>query len=160
METIAKAEQIIRRKPLLFILTAVIYFAAVILLKWNTKLSLNTLLFLVGGLTGIYIIDATEAFINIKPSPFHSALFGYGFILISFYIISSSGSFLASGLVLSVYITMILWQLGQLKLTSNLDSWYRTATGPVAKRNQLLLFTIFLALFITESLMFIRQPLL
>ena len=63
---------------------------------------------------------------------------------------------LASGLVLSLYLSMILWQVGEWELQKNLNGWYRMVAGVVDTKTQLWILLGFVALFIVETLLFIR----
>jgi hypothetical protein len=157
MDTLGKIRDIVVKKPLFFIFITVIYFIAVSVIKWQLKPNSNTLVLFIGAAVGLYLIDAAEAFVNINPSPFRGLVFIAGFIIVSFFIISSSGSFLGTGLVLSIFITMILWQMGELKITSNLNNWYRTEEGPLPLKSQYTMLIIFWSVFILETLLFIRQ---
>ncbi len=143
----------IQAKPLFFPLVTLVYLALLVFSRWGLYVTFSSLVFVLGGIVGVYLIDVTEAFMNIRPSPFRSQLFCYAFVVVSFFVVSSSGSMFASGLVLSMYVTLILWQVGQLRLLSNLNSWFR---GSIPMNRQMIEFTIFICLFIAETVLFIR----
>jgi hypothetical protein len=63
---------------------------------------------------------------------------------------------LANGLVLTLYITMLIWQLGEWQIVGNLNSWYRMVEGPVSVPRQKWGMIIFAALFVVETLLFLR----
>jgi hypothetical protein len=157
MDTIGRLRSIVVKKPLFFVLITAVYFVSISFIKWQLKPDMNTLMLLAGAAAGLYLIDAAEAFVNINPSPFRGIIFTAGFIFVSFFVVSSSGSYLGTGLVLSMFITMLLWQIGELKITSSLNDWYRTAEGPLPKKNQYLMLAIFIGAFILETLLFVRQ---
>lgn len=151
-----KLVEIIRRKPFLFVLISLAYLLVVGLLKWRFKPPLTTLLFLGGGAIGIYFLDISEVFFNLSPSPFRSALFMGLFAAVSFFVVTSSGSLLGSGLVLSIYLTLILWQIGEWQMAGNLNSWYRQVEGLVAPSIQRWGLIFFLFLFLIETALFLR----
>lgn len=151
-----KVREIIRKKPALFIIISLIYLIAVGLVKWQIHPPVWALTYLAGGLVGIYFMDAAEEFFRLTPSPFRSIVFGAMFVAVSLFVVTSSGSFLASGLVLSLYLSMILWQIGEWRLTGNLNSWYRMVTVPVSVRTQLQITALFILLFLVETFLFIR----
>lgn len=147
---------IINRKPLVFIIASLVYLVLVGFLKWAFTPPLAGLWFMAGALLGIYFLDAAEAFFHLTPSPFRSIVFAGGFVLVSFFVVTSSGSLLASGLVLSLYLTMILWQIGEWRVAGNLDSWYRMIAGGVDQQVQRWVMVLFVVLFLAETYLFIR----
>lgn len=151
-----KMIQIINRKPLVFIIASLIYIVVVGFLKWHTTPPWGALWFMTGALVGIYFLDAAEIFFHLNPSPFRSILFAAGFVLVSFFVVTSSGSLLASGLVLSLYLTMVLWQIGEWRVAGNLSSWYQMIAGGVGVKTQQWLFVAFTILFFVETYLFIR----
>ncbi len=153
MEIIANS---IRGKPVFFLLISLGYMGFVGFMKWNVRPPVLSLGFFGGGLLGIYFLDIAEAFFRLSPSPFRSVLFAAAFAAVSFFIVTSSGSLLASGLVLSLYLTLILRQAGEWHVVGNLNSWYRMIAEPVDARTQLLVFIGFMILFLVETFLFIR----
>ena len=63
---------------------------------------------------------------------------------------------LASGLVLSLYLSVILRVSGEWELHKNLNDWYRLIAVPVPIRLQMYLMYGFILLFFIETFMFIR----
>jgi hypothetical protein len=147
---------LLKRKPFVFLLVSVAYLLAACLIRWGATPTWETAIFFMGGLLGVYFLDAAEVFFRLTPSPFRSVLFAGLFMLVSFFVVTSSGSFLASGLVLSLYLTMILWQVGEWQIAHSLDSWFRLWTTPVAKSAQQGAIAAFFVLFILETFLFIR----
>lgn len=106
-----KVREIVQRKPLLFLIISFVYLVGVGFLKWQIRPPVWALSYLVGGLLGVYFLDIAEVFFNLTPSPFRTMTFQALFVLVSFFVVTSSGSLLASGLVLSIYLTLILRQI-------------------------------------------------
>lgn len=148
--------KIIERKPLLFLLLSLGYLLLIGFFKWNIHPSLGTVLYFVGGLIGVYFLDVAEVFFRLSPSPFRSIVFLTGFVIVSLFIVSSSGSLLSSGLVLSMYLTLILWQIGEWEIHKNLQDWYRMISGNVSLRAQQIVLVVFIILFFVESGLFLR----
>ena len=115
---------IIKRKPTLFLFMSLGYLLLVGFLKWQIHPPISAIWFFVGGAVGVYFLDAAEVFFALSPSPFRSFVFLIGFVVVSLFIATSSGARIAQGLVLSLYLTLILWQIGERQLRGNLDSWY------------------------------------
>lgn len=151
-----KIRQLILRKPTLFLLISAVYLVGAGLLKWRIHPDLNTLWFLVGGVIGVYFLDGAELFFQLAPSPFRSILFFALFVLVSFFIVTSSGSTLASGLVLSLYLQLVLWQIGQWRIEGSLASWYNVMAVSVLPNVQLTILILSCAVLVLETYLFIH----
>jgi hypothetical protein len=151
-----KIKDIIRKKPLLFLLTSLVYILLVGFIKWNIHPTAGALIFSAGGLFGVYFLDFAEEIFGVQPSPFRSVLFAAGLAVISLFIITSSGSMLACGLVLSLYLTMILWKAGEWGINKNLNNWYRLIAVPVPVRIQMYFMYGFIVLFLIQTVLFIQ----
>lgn len=150
-----KVRSIIRRKPLLFLLISVGYLFVAAFLKWNIRPTYGTATFLIGGLLGIYFLDIAEVFFALQPSPFRTIVFVGGFIIVSLFIVTSSGSMLASGLVLSLFLALLLWQVGEWEIQKNLNDWYRMIAGPVNPQIQLWILAGCIVIFMVETIIFL-----
>lgn len=151
-----KVLEIIRKKPLVFLAVSVAYALGLGVLKWGIAWPPQAFLYLGGTVLGVYFLDAAEVFFHLTPSPFRSVVFTTAFTVVSFFIVTSSGSFVASGLVLSLYLSLILWQIGELQISGNLNSWYRMVAGQVSLSIQRWILFVFIAFFILETFIFIR----
>lgn len=152
-----KIRALIARKPLFFIVASLAYLILVALLKWRLRPVLPALWFGIGGILGVYFLDVAEIVFNVNPSPFRSIIFQALFILVGIFVITSSGSALAAGLVLSIYLTLLLWQLGQWRLQGNLSSWYAMVAAPVPVNIQRWGLVIVVILFLLNTWLFIRS---
>jgi hypothetical protein len=147
---------IVRRKPFIFLLLSLGYLIGIGLAKWFIHPPLGALWFILGGIIGVYLLDAAEIFVSINPSPFRNIVFAGSFVVVSLFIVTSANSMLADGLVLSLYLSMLLWQIGEWQVAGNLTSWYRMVAGPVTVSLQRWGMIIFGALFLVETLLFLR----
>lgn len=154
---LSKIKEIIRRKPLFFLVVSLVYLVLTAGIKWNVAPQWGTVWFILGGLFGVYFLDMAEVFFRLTPSPFRSILFVGAFALVSLFVTSSSGSYIASGLVLSVFLTLLLWQVGQWQMQGNLTDWYRMVAGTVKLSVQRWILFATIALFILETFLFLRQ---
>ena len=148
--------EIIRKKPLLFLVVSVVYALGIGVLKWGIAWPPQAALYVAGALIGVYFLDGAEVFFHLTPSPFRSIVFVAMFALVSLFVVTSSGSYLGSGLVLSLYLSLLLWQLGEWKLVGNLTSWYRMVAGPVSVTTQRWVLVALAAIFLVETYLFIR----
>jgi hypothetical protein len=153
---IEKIKEIIRKKPLMFLLVSLGYLLVAGFLKWTIHPTIATAFFVAGGLLGVYFLDFAEVFFRLNPSPFRSVVFAGAFVLVSLFIITSSGSMFSSGLVLSLYLSLILWQVGEWQIQGSLATWYRMIAGSISIQTQRLLLVGFMAVFVIETLLFIR----
>lgn len=118
--------------------------------------SLDAALFIFGGVIGIYFLDAAELFFALNPSPFRSVVFQALFAVVAFFVVTSSTSMIGSGLVLSLFLQMMLWQVGEWRLTGNLHRWYRMVAGTTDAATERLVFIGSFAIFLIETYIFIR----
>ncbi len=147
---------IIRAKPQWVTLLITSYILIIGVLKWRLSPDLSTVAFLLGGIVGIYFMDMADAVFMIHPSPFKSIVFTFLFAAVSFFVVTSSGSRFAAGLVLSLYFTLLLAQADEWQQRGNLNRWYTLIRGTPSVRMQqwIILGT---ALFLAgEILVFIR----
>lgn len=151
-----KVIEIIRKKPLVFLVVSVAYTLGVGVLKWSIAWPPQAFLYFSGALIGVYFLDAAEVFFNLTPSPFRSIVFMAAFVVVSLFIVTSSGSFVGSGLVLSLYLSLLLWQIGELQITGNLTSWYRMVSGVPVVNQQKWMVVLLAAVFLVETYLFIR----
>lgn len=147
---------IIQRKSSTEALTTLTYFLIVGFLKWRLSPSFPTLLFFTGGMVGMYLLDIAEEFFHLTPSPFRSIVFVVGLVLVSFFVVTSTGSMVGAGLVLSLSLTLMLWQIAEWRVASNLDRWYVMIAGPVSHAIQRWIFIGFILLFLVETFLFLR----
>ncbi|MBI2405172.1 hypothetical protein HYV22_03270 [Candidatus Gottesmanbacteria bacterium] len=147
---------IIQKKSSREALISLIYFLIVGFLKWRLSPSFPTLLFFTGGMVGMYLLDSAEEFFHLTPSPFRSIVFVIGFALVSFFVVTSTGSMVGVGLVLSLSLTLILWQVSEWRAASNLNRWYVMIAGPVSYNVQRWILIAFILLFLVETFLFLR----
>jgi hypothetical protein len=151
-----KLRELIAKKPRLFVGVTVGYLIVLAILKWKLHPQLSLLWYLGGGVLGIYFLDAAELFFSLSPSPFRSIFFSALFAVVSFFIVSSSGSALATGLVISLYLQLLMWQIGEWEVTHTFTSWYRMVAVPVDMSTKRWIFGVFLGVFLFESYWFIH----
>ncbi|MBI3559711.1 hypothetical protein HY087_01110 [Candidatus Gottesmanbacteria bacterium] len=151
-----KVVEIVRKKPLVFLVVSVGYALGVGVMKWRIAWPPQAFLYFGGAILGVYFLDAAELFFRLTPSPFRSIVFMAAFAVVSLFIVTSSGSFVGSGLVLSLYLSLLLWQIGELQLTGNLNSWYRMVAGTPTVGQQKWLVVALAAIFLVETYLFAR----
>ncbi len=148
--------EIIKKKPLLFLVVSIGYALGVGVMKWGIAWPPQAFLYVAGAIIGVYFLDAAEVFFALTPSPFRSIVFMAVFAVVSFFVVTSSGSFVGSGVVLSLYLSLLLWQIGELQRRGNLNSWYRMVAGvPSCTQQKWILFLV-ATIFVLESYLFIR----
>jgi len=151
-----KLKSIIISKPRWIVLLIFSYILILGILKWRFTPDLTTVYYLAGGLFGVFFMDIADLIFTIHPSPFRSIIFVILFSVVSFFIVTSSGSMFAIGLVLSLYFTLLLLAAEEWQASGNLDVWYSLVKGPPGvKMQQVTVIGIALVLVI-ETLIFIR----
>lgn len=147
--------RILSRKPTIYLFTTVSYLLLTTILKWPS-FNQNILWYVFGGLLGVYFLDIAETFFHLSPSPFRTVLFLGAFLLVSMFIITSSGSYIAKGLVLSLYVQLLLLQFGEWRMMKSLSGWYKMISPPVPVRYQLVGLYVYTILFFIETFVFVR----
>ncbi len=147
---------VILRKPLPLVLVNLAYLLAAGFLKWWISPPLGAIWFIVGGVIGIYFLDLTEYFFKLSPALLHSIVFEALFVVVSFFIITSSGGWLEGGLVLSLYLTMLTAKLKEWRTTGSLNSWFQMVDETVSISTQQGLLAIFGLIFLMETYLFIK----
>ena len=147
----------LRCKPFFFFWITIVYIVVLYLVKWNIHPTLQAALFIFGSLIGMYFLEAAERFFHLNPSPFRSIVFVVLFSAVSFFVITSSVSYIASGLVLSIFLTLILWQYGELATVKNLNRWYLMLADPVSPRMQIVVLSIQLLFFVLQTVIFLKR---
>lgn len=131
-----KLKQILTSKPRWIVFLIFAYILVLGLLKWRLTPTLSTVYYLIGGLFGIYFMDIADAIFAVKPSPFQSIIFMVLFGVVSFFVVTSSGSMFASGLVLSLYFSLLLAQADEWQEYKHLNRWYALVRTPPSVRAQ------------------------
>ncbi|MCL4360540.1 hypothetical protein M1555_04810 [Patescibacteria group bacterium] len=153
---VPKLRALIERKPLAFLILSILYLALLVLFRWGVHPTVEILWFLCGGIFGIYFLDIAEVFFSLRPSPFRSVFFEAPFALVCAFVVTSSGSMFASGLVLSILETILLWQVGEWRVTGALNGWFALMAAPVTLRVQRWTVIISVILFFLMSVLFVR----
>jgi len=152
-----KIKAIVRSKPTWVVLLIFVYILILGILKWGLSPDMTTVLYLFGGLFGVYFMDFADLIFNLNPSPFRSGIFLVLFGVVSFFVVTSSGSMFAIGLVLSLYFTLLLLQAEEWQESGNLNAWYTLMKElPPVKIQQWVVFGSAFLLVI-ETLIFIRS---
>jgi uncharacterized membrane protein len=152
-----KLKAIIKAKPRWIVLLIFSYILILGVLRWRFSPDITTVYYLLGGLVGVYFMDFADLVFDIHPSPFRSIVFILFFGVVSFFIVTSSGSMFAIGLVLSLYFTLFLLQAEEWQEFKNLNSWYTLVKeAPSVKMQQWIVLGTALFL-VVETLIFIRS---
>lgn len=146
---------ILKRRPFILYVLPMVYLVMMALVKWQLSPQIGTVYFIIGGLIGLFFMDAAEVLFKLEPSPFRSILFTGGLAILSTFLVTSSDSLLAVGLVLSLSLNIILWQVGEWQLRKNMNSWYQLIAKDVKPETQRLITVGLVLLFLIQSLLFV-----
>lgn len=150
-----KLKQIIKSKPRWIVLLIFVYILVLGVLKWRLTPDLSTVYYILGGLVGVYFMDMADLVFDVKPSPFKSIVFIVLFGIVSFFVVTSSGSMFATGLVLSLYFTLLFIQAQEWQEFRNLNTWYALVKAPPSLRIQQWIVLATAALLVIESMIFV-----
>lgn len=143
------------RRQYIPLLITIIYLIFLIIFRWGFKVKPEILLFLAGGILGVYFLDLAEVLFRISPSPFRNILFQAIFVPFSLFVLTSSGSLFGTGLVLSIFLTMLLGQWQEFSKSGNINNWFWIVKKEFSPKTQQLYFAIMVGIFILLSLLFV-----
>lgn len=143
------------RKPPFLVVVPLLYFLVAIFIKWKLALPLDALWFFLGAIIGIFILDIAEEFSHVNPSPFRTIVFCVGLFIVGFYVVTSTNETIAKGLILSLSLTILLFQYAEWKLKKTLASWYTLFFGSVSESTQKIVLIGFTVVFFFETLLFL-----
>ncbi len=107
---------------------SVIYFLVVALAHWRLNPNLETVVFGIGGLIGLHLLDATELALDmrpteIRPSPFRNLLTQLVLFILGVFVITSSPTNIGSGIVLFLLLRILLLQRDDYQSQGHLSQW-------------------------------------
>jgi hypothetical protein len=143
--------RIIRKKPLLYLLVSVSFIVVSAFCKWTIHPTWMTLFFVLGGIMGIYFLDVAEAFIHIDPSPFKSIVFFGALGVVMLFIVTSSGSAFTSGLVLTVYLTLLVRFGHEYMPGGDPNAWFTQLADPISLTAKKIILGVCITVFVLAS---------
>lgn len=143
------------KKQYLPLLITVFYLIFLIIFHWGFKVKPEILLFLAGGILGVYFLDLADVLFKISPSPFKNVLFQAIFVPFSLFVLTSSGSLFGTGLVLLIFGNMLLSQWQEFAKNGNIGSWFWIVKKEFDIPTQQLYFAVMVGIFVLLSLLFI-----
>ncbi|MFH0864355.1 MAG: hypothetical protein V1858_04710 [Candidatus Gottesmanbacteria bacterium] len=160
----------------LFIST-IIYLLLLIFMRWRFHPTLDIFFFLAGGIFGIQFLDLAEVIfkdLSVKAVPssippaepasiigtqekssFRNVLCQVVFVPLSLFMITSSGSLFGTGLVLSVFLSMLYWQWQEYSTSGKIASWFWVIKTEIDQKTQQIYLAIMGGIFILLSLLFV-----
>ena len=132
-----------------------VYLLIVILLHWKLHPDLSILYFLAGGVLGVYFLDLADMLFKLNPSPYRNVFFQAGFIIMTLFVLTSSGSLFGAGLVFVIYLSMIMSQALELKEEGNLNGWFSLIKKEIDLKAQKIYLTLVSVIFLLLNLLFI-----
>jgi hypothetical protein len=147
---------ILQKKPIIHVITLIAYLLCAAFFKWTIHPVWNTLFFILGGLLGIYFLDGAEVFFKITPSPFKSILFFAALAVVMIFIVTSSGSAFASGLVITTYGTLLLWFGSEFTSGGNPNVWFSQLADPISDSSKKVIGGILFAVLFLATALFVR----
>jgi len=90
-----------------------------------------------------------------KRLSFHSVIFQAVLPILAFFVLTSTGSMMGSGLVMALFLRTLYEQLRDFQKRGDIKNWFWQVQAEVSHRIQVLYFTGLVALFILLSLLLI-----
>ena len=119
--------KILKLLPIPAIIFTTLYIFAMVFLKWGLEFDVNIILFSGGAMVGLILLDVFDVlFPEITISP-RTIIGEVVFIVLSLFVITSSGSIVGSGVVLSLFLRILIEQVGEFITTKGISSWFTRA---------------------------------
>jgi len=109
--------------PIKWYVVSSIYLLIIILFHWGLHPAIGTLVFVIGGFIGLFILDATELAINVEPSPLRNMLTQFIIIVLAFFVVTSTQTNLGSGVILFLSLRILIGQWQDFTRDRNITSW-------------------------------------
>ncbi len=130
------------------------FFLVTTIFHWRLTPDLGIILYWVGALLGLHLLEFLETAVKMTPSPFRSILSQAIITILTIFVLTSSSNPLGKGLVLLLNLRYLWLQQQEMKEKGNLASWGQSllAMDEVVSRNYLRLLWVFMGL---ETFIFI-----
>lgn len=102
---------------------AVVFFLLTVLTHWRLSPDRNILLYGIGAILGLELLEFIEVAVNITPSPFRTVLAQALVAVLTMFVLTSSNIMLGKGVVLFLNLRYLLLQQAELNEKKNLASW-------------------------------------
>ncbi len=137
------------------IITGTVIYALVLsLVKWRLQFNFDILFFLGGSIIGLFLLDTIEAFLGGRQSVFRTVFFEGILSVAGFFVITSSGSLVGSGVVLAFFLRFLIEQTTEYQ-TIGIGHWITASTIATSKLREEILLITTAALFVILSLLFL-----
>lgn len=132
-----------------------LYLFIIVLLHWRFKISFDIIYFVAGGIMGVYFLDLADMVFKINPSPYRNVFFQAAFVLMTLFVLTSSGSLFGAGLVFSIYLSMITGQWLEIKKSGRIDGWFALIKTPIASASQIAYLCVITIVFALLNFLFV-----
>lgn len=153
---LSRAYTVIRQKEPFTIYAFFLYLPIVILLKWQMHMQIAAIYFASGAVLGIYILSLSESLLSQSRSPFRSVFFCLVLLVVTLFVVTSSGSQFSSGLVLGMYLDLILLQRYSFVTHGTVHSWFEQVNAKVDAVLEKRLYWSFIGAFVIATLLYLR----
>lgn len=109
-------------------LRALIYFVVTVLLHWRLHPNYTIILYFLGGIIGLHLLEIIELWVSVKPSPFRNLPAYIVVGILTFFALTSSVSPIGKGVVLLLNLRYLELVWSEYKGTGNLSSWLNGTT--------------------------------
>lgn len=141
--------------PINLYLWSIAYFLLTVLLRWQLHPDLTILLYLLGSLIGLHLLEVLEVIFGETDSPFRTVFTQAVLTFVTFFVITSSGSQLGSGVVLFMNLRFFYLQFEEYSRTKSLTSWFGKMTLPLPEKNTRIYLYLLVGAMVFETLIFI-----
>lgn len=130
------------------------YFLLTVILRWKLQFDMSILLYLVGAVFGLYLMELAGKVMGIMPEIFRTALMQIIIGITTIYVLTSSDSRIGQGVVLFLNLRLLHLQYRQFTATKSLLSWFGQSLV-ITESSQKLYLSSIVCLFLLESFLFV-----
>ena len=132
----------------------VMYTLVISLVKWRLQFDFNILFFLGGSVIGLFLLDTIEVFFGGKQSVFRTVFFEGTLSVVGFFVITSSGSLVGSGVMLAFFLRFVLEQMTEFQATG-IGHWITTSNIATSRLREEILVIVTATIFVLLTLLFL-----
>lgn len=136
-------------------IAAIVYAVVMVFLKWGTELTFDAVFLVVGILIGLVLLDVVDSLFPSAKPLLHSVVGAVIIGIAGFFVVTSSGSILGSGVVLSLLLRVLSEQITEYMATGQIMSWFATKQSVLVQQLTMVVSMTMLLLF---SYIFITLP--
>ncbi|HCM38085.1 MAG: hypothetical protein UV61_C0009G0055 [Candidatus Gottesmanbacteria bacterium GW2011_GWB1_43_11] len=137
-----------------FYVWVAMFFGVTAFFHWRLSPNVNTILYLVGGVIGLYLLQIVEGVLKTSPQLLRFIPTQIIVTVLTLFVLTSSTNRLGQGLLLGLNLRLFHWQFLAFQ-TGSLGDWFRGLSSQLTLPQQKNYLLVLLVLMILEGLIFV-----